>query len=114
MPPDKKMNPMQIKSMASDIMGDDSKKPVKMPTPPPDDDMDDDESADASGKISEQQAGYLELEGAQKDADCTKVQVDGGVSSNLGCCNIFDANDGAQSFSCGNCEYLAGSTPEGN
>lgn len=103
---DKKMNPMQIKSMASDIMGDDSKKPVKMPPPIPDDDMDDDESADASGKISEQQAGYLELEGAQKDADCTKVQVQGGISKDKGCCSIIGPVDGAEYFNCGSCKYL--------
>ncbi len=55
---------------------------------------------------SAEQAGYMELEGAQKDADCRKVQVEGGVSSDLGCCNEFEPKEGADAFKCGNCQYL--------
>ena len=55
------------------------------------------------GKI----AGYMELPGAEKDGDCVRVQVPGGVSGKLGCCNLFewDHNTG-KLFSCGTCEYI--------
>jgi len=58
-----------------------------------------------SKRMSEEKAGYMELDGAEKDADCAKVDVAGGVSSDLGCCNEFDPEKGAQKFSCGSCEY---------
>jgi hypothetical protein len=55
------------------------------------------------------EAGYMELQGAAKDADCEKVRVDGGVSSELGCCNEFQPEfEGTQKFSCGTCEYKRG------
>ena len=54
----------------------------------------------------------MELEGATKDADCSKVQVEGGVSSDLGCCNDFEPKPGAQEFKCGNCSYLEGGAEE--
>lgn len=58
-------------------------------------------------RISPKQAGYMELPGAKKDADCAKVEVAGGVSKGLGCCNIFELKSGAPKlFSCGTCEYL--------
>jgi hypothetical protein len=58
-------------------------------------------------RIPEKQAGYMELRGAQKDADCRKVEVDGGVSGELGCCNFFEPeNERVQTFCCGNCEYV--------
>ena len=48
----------------------------------------------------------MELQGATKDADCSKVDVNGGVSSALGCCNEFQPEDASTSqFSCGTCEY---------
>lgn len=58
-------------------------------------------------KVSEQQAGYMELPGAIKDASCEIVDVKGGVSSKLGCCNLFEHEKSAEKlFSCGTCEYV--------
>jgi len=55
---------------------------------------------------SAESAEYMELNGALKDADCEKVEVDGGVSSDLGCCDRFQPEaDDTKSFNCGNCEY---------
>lgn len=67
------------------------------------------------GKETGEQAGYMELDGAQKDADCSKVQVDGGVSSDLGCCNEFEPMQGATEFKCGTCTMLqkSGAPEEG-
>jgi hypothetical protein len=60
-------------------------------------------------RISAQEAGYLELPGAVKDADCEVVEVDGGVSSERGCCNSFGwKSRNVQGFKCGECKYLAG------
>lgn len=48
----------------------------------------------------------MELAGAQKDGQCSKVNVDGGVSLDLGCCNEFKPQDqSTQAFSCGNCQF---------
>jgi hypothetical protein len=59
-------------------------------------------------RISAQQAGYLELPGAVKDADCEVVEVDGGVSSERGCCNSFGwKSRNVHGFKCGECKYLA-------
>jgi hypothetical protein len=106
--PAKPMKPGEIKSFASSIIGNDAKP---MPSAPPMP-SDPEESADASGKISEQQAGYLELDGAQKDGDCSKVDVQGGVSKDKGCCNVVDPQDGATAFACGQCEYLSGAADD--
>ena len=58
-------------------------------------------------RISAKSAGYMELAGAVKDADCRKVEVKGGVSSALGCCNKFEPeSDEVKQFRCGMCEYL--------
>lgn len=57
-------------------------------------------------RISEQEAGYLELPGAVKDADCNVVEVEGGVSSDRGCCNSFGIQPQSDSFKCGDCKYL--------
>jgi hypothetical protein len=58
-------------------------------------------------RMTAEQAGYMELSGAKKDADCVKVSVASGVSSELGCCNLFEPQfDGTQRFNCGNCEYV--------
>ncbi len=52
-------------------------------------------------------AGYMELPGAVKDADCKRVKVSGGVSKNLACCNLFDYDNATEKkFSCGTCEQL--------
>jgi hypothetical protein len=57
-------------------------------------------------RISGAQAGYMELVGAIKDADCYKVEVPGGVASNRGCCNEFEPKaKTTDKFSCGNCEH---------
>lgn len=58
-----------------------------------------------SAKLSSSEADYMELSGAKKDADCSKVEVKGGISSRLGCCNEFEPNKGVDSFKCGSCEY---------
>jgi hypothetical protein len=48
----------------------------------------------------------MELTGAIKDGDCSKVQVAGGVSLERGCCNEFEGESSATTkFSCGTCEY---------
>ncbi len=60
-------------------------------------------------KIPAEKAGYMELPGAKKDADCLIVLVEGGVSTKLGCCNFFELEDGEpKQFRCGTCEYLKG------
>ena len=58
-------------------------------------------------KIPSTAAGYMELAGAKKDAQCRKVEVSGGVSKGLGCCNEFhpESKDTSK-FSCGTCEYV--------
>ena len=70
--------------------------------------------ATPGGKEDAVSAGYMELDGATKDADCSKVEVEGGVSSALGCCNEFQPQQGTQQFSCGTCTFVtAGASPEG-
>lgn len=54
-------------------------------------------------------ADYMELQGAVKDADCSKVEVKGGVSTKLGCCNYYEPQKGAQQFRCGMCEHVIAS-----
>ena len=57
-------------------------------------------------RISAKQAGYMELPGAEKDGDCRKVEVKGGISQKLGCCNLFElGKDAEKQFRCGTCEY---------
>jgi hypothetical protein len=57
-------------------------------------------------KISEQAAGYMELMGAKKDGGCKIVDVDGGISKDLGCCNLFfPESKKVQKFSCGTCHF---------
>jgi len=59
------------------------------------------------GLVSSHQAGYMELDGATKDADCERVDVHGGVSKQLGCCNLFEHEDSRpKQFRCGTCEYV--------
>jgi hypothetical protein len=58
-------------------------------------------------RIPARTAGYVELSGAKKDADCELVKVKGGVSSQLGCCNKFRRKDkSVQEFKCGTCKEL--------
>ncbi len=58
-------------------------------------------------RANEHSAGYMELNGATKDADCEIVEVDGGVSSKLGCCDLFwPENKQTKKFSCGTCEFI--------
>jgi hypothetical protein len=59
-----------------------------------------------SNRLTAAQAGYMELRGAKKDADCRKVLVPDGISRELGCCNEFqpEAKD-TKRFRCGDCEY---------
>ena len=56
-------------------------------------------------KVSQAQAGYMQLSGAEKDGRCVKVE--GEISQDLGCCNLFgpEAKD-TKKFSCGTCEYV--------
>jgi hypothetical protein len=63
------------------------------------------------GRMGAESAGYMELLGAKKDAECSKVVVKGGVSSELGCCNEFEKRFiGVKAFKCGNCEYVKDQT----
>jgi len=65
------------------------------------------ESSLSGKRIPSAQAEYMELSGAQKDRDCKKVYVKGGVSSKLGCCDKFQPeNKSVSQFRCGTCEYL--------
>lgn len=57
-------------------------------------------------KVSQVAAGYMELEGAVKDAGCQVVNVKNGISSERSCCNLFDPVKGVKEFKCGNCEFL--------
>lgn len=61
-----------------------------------------------AGRVPAETAGYMELSGATKDGECERVEVTGGVSSKLGCCNLFDPEDNAKKFACGTCEYIRG------
>jgi hypothetical protein len=58
-------------------------------------------------RIAQHAAGYMELAGAKKDGECKIVHVEGGLSRELGCCNLFEpeAKDTCR-FSCGTCEYV--------
>lgn len=66
-----------------------------------------DQGADA-GKVDQQTAGYMELDGAQKSGDCDLVQVDGGVSGEKGCCNLYSPVEGASEFECAQCTHFTG------
>jgi hypothetical protein len=57
-------------------------------------------------KVSAASVDYMELPGARKDAGCDHVNVPGGVSSHLGCCNDFDPSPGVRQFRCGTCTHL--------
>lgn len=58
-------------------------------------------------RMSPKAAGYMELTGAKKDADCYKVEVPGGVSKERGCCNEFKPETAkVTAFRCGNCKFV--------
>jgi hypothetical protein len=57
-------------------------------------------------RVDARAAGYMELNGAKKDADCEIVKVDGGISQYRGCCNLYSPFKGALKFDCGHCEYV--------
>jgi hypothetical protein len=58
-------------------------------------------------RISAEEAEYMELAGARKDGDCSKVNVPRGVSRSFGCCDKFQPMfKGTKKFSCGTCEYV--------
>lgn len=57
----------------------------------------------SDGKISKSAAGYMELDGAVEDARCHIVS--GGISLDLGCCNLFNPEDKVKRFSCGTCTF---------
>ncbi len=62
---------------------------------------------DKHARANEYSAGYMELTGAEKDADCEIVKVSGGVSSSRGCCDLFwPENEQTKIFSCGTCEFV--------
>lgn len=64
------------------------------------------ESEEADEKVSERAAGYMELAGAKKDGACKIVDVSGGISKELGCCNLFLPKDKkVQQFRCGTCHF---------
>ncbi len=49
----------------------------------------------------------MELEGAEKDSDCEIVKVEGGISSELGCCNNYERQAKfTNAFKCAVCKYL--------
>ena len=56
-------------------------------------------------RINERAAGYMELDGAQKDGECQVIAVDGGISRDKGCCNNFWPPT-AKKFTCGTCIYV--------
>lgn len=60
------------------------------------------------GRVSAQSAGYMELDGADKDGNCDLVDVPGGVSGERGCCNLFEPEAGAERFACASCEHFSG------
>jgi hypothetical protein len=58
-------------------------------------------------RANEHSAGYMELAGAKKDGECEIVEVKGGVSRKLGCCDLFwPENEQTKVFSCGTCEFI--------
>jgi broad specificity phosphatase PhoE len=63
-----------------------------------------------SGKVARESAdhaGYMELTGATKDGDCQRVEVAGGISKELGCCNDFKPQGaGVTAFRCGSCRFV--------
>lgn len=59
-------------------------------------------------KIPAAHAGYMELGGAKKDAECAIVDVPGGISKERGCCDLYDPERGADEFRCGECIYVSG------
>lgn len=64
-------------------------------------------------KVSAHAAGYMELRGAKKDGDCDAVNVPGGISLNLGCCNLFDPKArSVDRFRCEDCSHHVDKKPD--
>lgn len=61
---------------------------------------------EGTAKLDSDYSGYMELTGAKKDGDCRIVHVEGGVSKDKGCCNLFHPANDPEKFSCGTCKYL--------
>ena len=58
-------------------------------------------------RISGAKAAYMELKGAKKDGDCSKVEVPGGISRDRGCCNLYSPQkDDTTVFDCGHCHHV--------
>lgn len=60
----------------------------------------------SDSRVSAKAAGYMELSGAEKNADCHKVKVSGGVATEKGCCNLFEPKPKASQFRCGMCQHV--------
>lgn len=56
-------------------------------------------------RVNAQAAGYMELEGAVKDGDCSVVEVQNGISKERGCCNLWSDKGHAKAFKCGTCRF---------
>ena len=57
-------------------------------------------------RISAKQAEYMELYGAEKEGDCRKVKVSGGISKARGCCDYYDPEtEKTNIFNCGHCSH---------
>lgn len=57
-------------------------------------------------RLTAKAVAYMELSGAKKSGDCEKVAVAGGISKELGCCNVFQPrNTSVQQFRCGTCKF---------
>ena len=65
-----------------------------------------DPNDEKESRLSAKRAGYVELAGAEKDADCEIVHSPRGISAELGCCNYFKREDkSVQQFKCGTCKF---------
>ena len=60
---------------------------------------------DKTPKLDSDYSGYMELDGAKKNSDCRVVYVEGGISKDLGCCNLYHPVSGADRFNCAHCKY---------
>lgn len=56
-------------------------------------------------RVDADSAGYEELDGAVKDADCKVVKVKDGISNDKGCCCLWKRKGQPEYFQCGTCIY---------
>ena len=62
--------------------------------------------AKAAGPLRAAGLDRLHAVWAKKDGECSKVKVNGGISLERGCCNLFERESRyTTKFSCGTCEY---------